>query len=873
MLEKLRAENNPARQQLEQLRQQRSAQELEGVDTTPFEIPMAKASPSVGGTGGLRETTPQPLKLAPEIQTAAQSGVDVLSGAPTGRAFAGFAQNQALQAQELEKALTEHYGKSVRVRVGPQSKQLEFLNPETNRFTLVDEAKVSLRDIQEMAGPAITMGGAVAGELIAGPPGAAAGAAVGEGVRRAIGTAAGVRDETAEETVKGVAGVAAIEGVASGAGHLVARAAQGARNLVRPAAVSPSEAQRLLSASEAAQSVADEISARTGQPLRPFTGQMAEDPALIGEQQRILSSRQTGVEARRQLAQNETTLEAFFDQVTPGDAGPLTATGRAIQTEAREQTQPRIEAISDGVQRQISDLEGMTSALPRAQNQQIGNQLRELAYTQRVALKEVEDRAWDSVRRGMGVNPETSLSQYQVPVSGDLEKTLLQLRAEAQQALDPATSAGKRQLATERLLPDPEDLSDDDLELLRTFGMSVDDQQHTVDLNQVQVLLQSLRKRERISRQGVVATDPAGRDISRLRDALVTQRNTYLREVDPELLIELEAAEALTATRARLFDKGLVGGILRRIDGEYAITDSEVVGRTIGSGDPEAIQHLVSVLSTHPAGVPTLQNSMLAVYRNEVIRDGVPRGELHRRFIERHGEALNALFPGEKKILELGEFEKVVTRNVKRFEDLEKGVQRSFRGKIQDLAPERIAENALSNSFSVKDVSRLMSLADAAGMKDQYQRAVGDMIRRRYVSNTGGINFNTLEKFVGKESERLSAVFGPGYVRDMRLLLKGLSTVRTTAGGIATTRNPTLMEALARTTVARPLSPGGVALTRFLGYRQRAGERMIAEAIMSPQGLHAIIQQGQTDIADRKIAQLLAVMGASSLAIEANEGE
>jgi hypothetical protein len=147
------------------------------------------------------------------------------------------------------------------------------------------------------------------------------------------------------------------------------------------------------------------------------------------------------------------------------------------------------------------------------------------------------------------------------------------------------------------------------------------------------------------------------------------------------------------------------------------------------------------------------------------------------------------------------------------------------------------------------------------------------MIRRRFVSNTGGINFNTLDKFVGKESERLAAIFGPVYVRDMRLLLKGLATVRTTAGGIATTRNPTLMEALARTTVARPLSPGGVALTRILSFRERAGQRMMSQAIMDPQALRAIVQQSATDVNDRKIAQLLAVMGASSLAIEANEGE
>jgi hypothetical protein len=244
--------------------------------------------------------------------------------------------------------------------------------------------------------------------------------------------------------------------------------------------------------------------------------------------------------------------------------------------------------------------------------------------------------------------------------------------------------------------------------------------------------------------------------------------------------------------------------------------------------------------------------------------------------MDNHEEALEAMFPGQvKQLRQLGEFEKVVTTNMKRFEDFEAGVQKSFRGRIQDLAPERVAEQALSSSFSVQDVRKIVSLAQSAGVKDQYRRAIGDQIRRKFMSETSGLNLNSLDKLISQNHEKLQAVFGDGYVSDMRILLDGLALARKGASGISVTRTPKLGEAIAegvlRVTAARPLTPGGVALTRFLRFRQLAAERAVARAVMEPDALRMIVAQFESDLNSRKVAEVLAVLGASSLAIEANE--
>ena len=340
----------------------------------------------------------------------------------------------------------------------------------------------------------------------------------------------------------------------------------------------------------------------------------------------------------------------------------------------------------------------------------------------------------------------------------------------------------------------------------------------------------------------------------------------------PDLLIAIEDAEELTRIRMERFDKGVVSQLLRKEQGDWRLTDKELIGRTIGSGDRETIEHLVQSLGNHPAGIPTLQKAMLQVYRNEVIEGGLPNANAHKRFLARHAETLDVLFPDDNRIRQLGEFERAVQKGIDRFQRFEKAANKSFRGRLQTIAPERIAENVFSRSFTDREVGRLMNLAESAGMKPQYQAAISDQIRRKFLSMSKGLQLGPLENFVNANKSRLTLTMGGEYVRDMQRLIKGLSLVRRDAGGISSSRTPTLIgalsEGLARVTVARPLSPGGVALTRAFGFRERAAQRLMAEAIADPNVLRAIVAQRDRDITNRQVARLLASVGASSLAVD-----
>lgn len=862
-LEQLRREQESPQDELLRLRG------LQG-SVEPFELPQPSSRTPIFG----QRIGAQPRdQFTPEQRELAAQGVDITSGSPVGRFASGFSQNEALQAQDLEKRLSKHFNQPVTVQRGPGG--LEFINPENNRRTLFDEVTSTFRDIADVAGPAIPAVAATAGEVAGGPLGALAGGAAGEALRRGIGNFIGVREETGDQFVAGSAGVGITEGAFSKGADLATSAVQKLnRTFFKPEVVPPEAAERLLREAEPAQELADEIAARTGQPFQPRTAQLTQDPQLLVADEIARRSGRFGADIRKTQQRNETTLEAFFDDINPVGDVENTQVGRSIKTEAREQIQPRVDTAEDVTKSVVNELEEAVRQLPRATDAQTVSELSAASKRSLKILKDQEDEAWVTTREAYGHNPDTALSEVKIPVAGELETTLKRLQAEARQAIDASTASGKTALIPEKLRPSSDKQS--------VFTEILPDQfspqaikENTVDLHQLQVHLSALRRRKRLARKNEVITDPAGRDINRVIAELENARATYLKQTNPELLVAIENAEGLTRTRAGLFDDGIVGQLVRKENGQYQLRDKELIGRTVASGDREAVEHLVAALDNHPAGVPTLQKGFLAFYRREVVQGGIPDGRLHKKFIEDHGETLDILFPNNRTIRQLGELERQATRRIERFERFQSAVDKSFRGKIQDIAPERIAEDVFTNKFSVKELRRLISLADAAGVKTQYQKAIGNQIKRRFITTNSGIQLRGLETFVSKSKERLTAVYGPEYVRDMNKLLRGLADIRTSGSGIQTTKNPTLFgafaEALTRVTVARPLSPGGVGLTRLFRFQNLALERAFSEVATNPQALKAIIANGKRDIRSRSVNRLLSVLGASALVIDFNE--
>lgn len=840
-LQELRQDQGTAADVLADLRGQ-------DVETTPFELPVPErpvTTPMQRAGARVEANIFEPDQFTERERRTAEAGVDVLSGAPTGRVRAGFASNQARQADFLKRELSEFYGKDIKMRLGAVSGELEFFNPETRRFTLVDEATLTNRDLADFLGDSLVLTGAGVGEVVGGPLGAFAGGAAGELSRRVFGELMGVNDETLEENITGATG----EGLVTGGGSALFRLGGGVvravRNYRRPSGVKADVAETALSASETNQAIADEISRRTGQQFRPLTGQLSGDETLLGAQSSLRASPETAVPLRERINQNETILEQFFDDAVPQGAIP-SEVGRRAQTTARTSTQARTQEANRVARESIEELENLTQTLPRAGDDTTGRSIRELVVQERRKLKAAETQAYSDAQALYGFDEATGLSNIKIPVKpgGDVSKTFNSLSNEAKEALFAEQAAGKAILTPDEILGAKE-----------------------LDLHQMEEAIRFLRRRQRIDARNAVAASPQGRDVNRALQALIRQRSEFLAENNPAVLEAIEAAEFVSAQRARLFDKSILRSILVRDEsGEFVLRDREVIARTIASGDKEATQHLMRILSENPAGPAELQKSMLAFYRNEVVEDGIPVLALHKRFMDRHGDVLKVIFPKSQGVTKFGEVTRAAEKMIARVEYFKKAVAKSFKGRIQNIAPENVIKDMFTRRFSFKDANRFRNMAQAGGFYGPYQRAVGDEIRRRIFTN-GVLSPTKLDSLLSQHGEVMQGLMGVQYVTDLQLLLKGLRLARTQPTGIATRTSNTLLDAM-RVLIAPPLTRKGRAQTLLQNVNRRAIERAMMNAIMDPKALRAVVAQRNKDIRSKQVLGLLGALGGASIGAE-----
>lgn len=215
---------------------------LESVEGQPQQKVRDKFRGQGVNTDPLSAPTPQPINRSmveaeafglpqstevPEVVTkAAEAGVDYERPAPRGHALASLALGDEERRRAYELKLSEHYKQPIRVEIGPATGALEYLNPETNRFTLVEPPDQGMmNDAASAAGGALVMvpelaGGALAALATKSPfatnLAGSAGAVIGEAARVYLGQAFGINQDATETDILKSAGLAGGQSLAAG---------------------------------------------------------------------------------------------------------------------------------------------------------------------------------------------------------------------------------------------------------------------------------------------------------------------------------------------------------------------------------------------------------------------------------------------------------------------------------------------------------------------------------------------------------------------------------------------------------------------------------------------------------------------------------
>lgn len=876
------------------LKQQQLASRTKA-DTSPIERP-TPTPPRISGSyaGGLvvRETPQQERE-----RKLMQEGVDITTGADVGRFGAGFAANKEYARQFLQKKLTERFsdsleeGQRVNLRTGKTSGKVEFLNPETNRWTLIDEVGITTDDLKDLAGPSIPFAGEVLGAtagFLAGAssgPGAVATAAggaglgggAGEAARLEVGRRMGVNpgfegedivDQSLETGGKAALGAGIGEGLFRFGKYLF-----GSRT-----PFSPEQAKSLLRESQASNEVINEINERIKGEFNPTLGQRTG----VGEVLDKEASLERGVDltdARRILGENKQSniseLERFYQTISPeGEAG-RSGTGRRIERTFQEGEEQAL-ADARGVERSTRELVDIEAQDIRALDEPLaGKDIREGLVELRDRADRLETDLWKDVETRAGFNADTASSNIQIPRSDDLDRTVRTLSTEARKALTEGEARGKKSLIS-RLVEKEEDsirILDHNGQVMSEIPTSGE----PIDLVQVNSAISQLRRQIRVSSKGLSSEDPSVGDAKRLLKSLVRTRNEYLAKNDPELLGAIKDAEMASRTKNRLFNRSIASRYLRETeDGDFVIDDAGVFNSIFSSNNGQAARELGAILNANPQAMQATREHIYSLYKRTVFQNGVPDPKLHRRFMDEYENVISPFFTkGDMdRVRKFGRFGDLVERRANELQNLEKALNSRLPGKIKKLNSENIVDAVFgggktesgATTLNIDDVKKLRRILDVGpkGLLEDTQSVFRDEISRRIRTN-GVLDAGKLETLLDKQGDKIATLGGPQYRADLKKLLSGLKMIDRRGESLSRGAEPTLIQFL-RTSVLRPLSRTQRRITFGSKLNISHTEAALLEAVTDPDVLHALTMNMNKKLSGKNVAGILGALELSGVA-------
>ena len=178
---------------------------------TPADREVATGSSLFGLESGIDQPAFQEMQVPDVVRKAAESGVLYDKPAPAGHALASLAIDDKERENAYRISLQRKYGKDVQVEIGPQTKAIEYYDPDSNRFALADPPDRSLlENVSGATGTTIVAipelaGGALAAFSTKSPTmaalGGGGGAFVGEATRIFIGKRLGINQDVTPERV------------------------------------------------------------------------------------------------------------------------------------------------------------------------------------------------------------------------------------------------------------------------------------------------------------------------------------------------------------------------------------------------------------------------------------------------------------------------------------------------------------------------------------------------------------------------------------------------------------------------------------------------------------------------------------------------
>lgn len=830
------------------------------------------------------------------ITKSAAAGVLFDKAAPSGHFLASLAFNDDERLNAYRVALKEKFGKDVKVRLGPDTGAIEFLDKDTNRFSLARPPGAIGASIEGLGGFGMVLvpeaaggiGGAFAG---AGPLtatlGAGAGAFIGEVMRLQLGREMGINKSMSDLQL---IGEAAKEGGISVAGGVIGeKVIRIGKFLINARSGAPLTASILndvdLSVDEAAVLV-DAINDRIGEAkFRLNLAQATNDEDLLVWQERFRRDPKFSKDFGLFEQEQQDALEAFFETINKPFRSRATTpeAGRAVQDVAQAGIERQTARRNIFVDMKRAELDSVVTSIRDRPLESLGRPLRELGDAEQQGFRDWAKAAATALNEVAG-NKEIIKNRETALVVANIDKRV-------QDALFPSIQKPQRALLGERVVGEEE--VPEGIRILRET-ISGESEAPTVEVlnrifdpnanftfSQAWDAISALKRVERVASKGLSTDAPEVGAVRRLYTALekdlrASMDGSPLRE-QYDQFIQRYAAE-----KTRL-DKGVVGKMMTRDggkNGRFIIADEAVFRSFFTPGTNREAKELFALVRNNPEQMQGVRETIGDFYKRQVLDNGRVNLTRHRAFMERYLRPASVFFNKKElnQFAKPGQIEKALkARELARTNALT-GINKTFGAEIANLNnPGKVLNLILDPKNADKARQMVDLLKDTPdvlrGVRNEFRKHMAERIAGQFKSGDrvfSAANFDTfLNGKAGEGGFRQVArnLFGDAYVGDLDLLNNALKRVSLEArfpNRSGTAFWADTLKNLTRAYVGLFTRPGRF-LTAADRIRGRAANRVLYKAMTDPESLAELTALRGVDMRTKKAAAVISALSGSAL--------
>jgi hypothetical protein len=702
---------------------------------------------------------PQPKYTVEDI--AKLTGIDLPNDVKTNandflgpKLGASFGQGEKNKVLAYKNSLSKFYNQDVDVRVGPKTGEPEFLNPQTGKYTLINQPGFDAGDMASFAGDAVVVVPQVVGNILGfaygGPGGAilggAGGAGLGEAARDVIGRVLFDVNKDTNAIWEGTkqAGLALPFEVAGvygprGVDFLKKLVSTGKTNVADLEAISKNafEAKVLMD------KMNDEFAKRGLKNEIFFTlGQAADDPKLLAIQNAFERQPKYGFQGTYSTMnkKNAEALDAYFKLINESYGGKdftPDQVGVKINQVLQNQLNPERQALAKLQQDSQADLTSAVITLPSGSKKEAGQ-------TIRTNIQELQNQLKDGFEKEYTALYEAGKGRY---IGTDLIK----------KSINEIDERQRNTLFTK--YPDIKKI------------INLDDRS-VIALDTIKNTRTDLKAYDRLINKGAIADSPEEGAVKKVLGALDQQLKKDLQD-DPWLLEYNNISNRYKAYKDRF--KGAVGDMLEMQNGRLKLADEDVFGSSFkyGKGAQQKIDAVYDVIKERPDALNVYKNSILDQYKKEVVNaDGSVNTRAHDKFIKNYEYGLKTFF-GENnypQISKIGELGKEVNRiNVLREETLDK-LSKTTIGKLEKLDPDLIFSKVYDPAKPTTLKETVNILKNDPDTFKAFQNVVIKDIQDSVTSpTTNAFDYTKFASYLKNNKQNLQTTFAddPKYIKNL----------------------------------------------------------------------------------------------------------